>query len=114
MDEAKIYIKGKAGFKPAVKQRIAHTWKHHGSEVDVNTIMFLVPAEFQLKTFKTSIGEEVIKAFELQFLTGLHEEDTVPAGVRRFFPMPAWSIENSNLKSGTNQRPQHDPSKLVF
>lgn len=114
MDTAKIYIKGKAGFKPAVRQRIADIWKRHGSEVDGDTIMVLVPAEFQLKSFKSSIGEEVIKTFELQFLTILSEEDTAIAN--GFFPMPSWSSKESDDDNDNEMRqlPQRDPLTIVF
>jgi hypothetical protein len=113
MDETKIYVRGKSGFKQAIKLRIADTWEHRGSEVDADTIMFLLPAEFQMKSFKASLGEELIAGYDLQFLTNLGEQDT-PAGGNEFFPMTIWSNKDSNLKSRTDQMSRPDPHTLVF
>jgi hypothetical protein len=45
MNETKIYIKGTAGFKPAVKAKLGDAWTHSDSEINVNTIMTIMAAE---------------------------------------------------------------------
>jgi len=116
MDETKVYIKGKPGFKPAVKTKLGGTWIHGDSDVSVDTMMFSLPEDSQLGAFKTSIGQKLISTYGLQFLTDLPEEGdpqmTKPES-ENSFTMSIWANTDSKITGRKTQKTQHDPGTEV-
>ena len=114
MDEAKIYIKGKPGFKPAVKTKLGGTWIHGDSDVSVDTIMFYLSADSDLNAFKASIGKELISFYDLQFFTSLQEPDQ-PESPKQPLTMSIWTDRDSRIAVRESQKAQHDPGvPMVF
>lgn len=70
------------GFKAAVLTKLGGTWIHGSKDFDTETVMFTLPENSKLKEFKSSIGREIITAFELRFLADVEEalESESPAG----------------------------------
>jgi len=113
MDQTKIYIKGKKGFKAAVKTKLGGTWIHGGSDINVDTVMFSLAADSQLTDFKSSIGEELISEYNLKFLNDLEEQDDAELSKpdsKKPVLMSIWTNKDSNINVRKVQKPQHDPS----
>jgi hypothetical protein len=118
MNETKIYIKGKAGFKPAVKAKLGNAWTHSDGEINVDTIMLVTAVESRLDALKASVGNDLALVYELQFLTTLDDNDTLELSKGQSskgpLKMSIWISEHSNIKARVTQLPQRDPVLPVF
>jgi hypothetical protein len=119
MNDTKIFIKGKPGFKPALKAQLGGAWIHGDSNISVDTMMYSISAESELKAFKASIGEKLIAAYELQFLTSVEDQDDSESSnqpvTERPLTMTIWTNPDSGIGVRKTQRLQHDPSpEVVF
>jgi hypothetical protein len=118
MNEIKIYIKGRTGFKPVITAKLGGAWTPTESSINVDTIMLLTIGESQLEDLKRSIGQDLISVYELKFLTGLDSRDALELSkVQRSeapLEMNAWTGKHSNIRAKENQLPQHDPGVPVF
>jgi hypothetical protein len=118
MNEIKIYIKGNAGFKPKVMLKLGDAWVQDDRHINMDTIMTLTTVESELETLKESIGDDLIMAYKLQFLTSLNEHDTLELSKAQRSDVPLkmsiWADKHSNIKAREVQMPQHDPVVTVF
>lgn len=118
MNNRKIYIKGLAGFKPAVKAKLGDAWVLSDTDVNMDTVMLVMAPESRLEALKASVGDDLISVYELQFLTNLDEFNAmeVSKGKRTDEPlrMSIWTSKDSNIRTRNPQQPQHDPSAVVF
>jgi hypothetical protein len=114
MNMTKIYVKGSAGFKPAVKAKLGDAWMTNDSDKNVDIILSLMTSH--LDDLKASIGEDLISAYELQFFTNEHDAFELSKGQRSASPlkMSIWRNEHPNVRANEIQMPQQDPGASVF
>lgn len=111
MNDTKIYIKGRAGFKLAVKSKLGDAWTHSDMDSSVDEILLVMTEESEIEALKASVGKDLIAVYELQFLTNLYES---LKGQRFNGPlkMSIWTSKDSNIKARNTQLPQHDPGVM--
>jgi hypothetical protein len=110
MSETRIYIKGTTGFKGAVKTKLGGSWIHGDSDVNSDTIMFVLTNATELKAFKASIGESLITTYDLEFLTNPPDDDAEAPdlNVEPFYKMTFWTNVDSKIDVKKNQKRQRD------
>ena len=95
-----IYIKGDAGFKPAILTKLGGTWLHGFDDCEEDTLRFAIPEHISRGDFKKKIGHNNVVLFNLIFFND--PSDETPKIAPRFIPgrpikMSIWANENYNL-----------------
>jgi hypothetical protein len=118
MNEIKIYVKGTAGFKPAVKAKLADVSEYKIRNINVDNIMVLMGAGSQIKDLKMTIGEDLATLYGLQFLASLDAHQALKSSKWQRSELPVnmsvWTSEHSNIRAMKMQLLQHDPGAPVF
>lgn len=110
-----IYIKGDAGFMPAIITRLGREAIHRSRDIAEDIVSFSPPENVSIEDFKTSIGADIVADYNLLFFDDLpgnsQQESPFKFIPGRQFKMSIWANNDSNLV-GVKQVKHAEENKL--